>query len=54
MKIMTIQLKLQAFKDVLNWSLTDGQNYAEELGYIPLPDNVVGKVQAKLDTIESK
>ena len=45
--------KLQAFKDVANWSLTDGQAYAEELGYIPLPENVVEKVQAKLDTIEA-
>ena len=45
--------KLQAFKDVVNWSLTDGQDYAEELGYIPLPDNVVEKVQAKLDTIQN-
>ena len=43
--------KLQALKDVVNWSLTDGQAYAEELGYIPLPDNVVEKVQGKLDTI---
>ncbi len=43
--------KLQALKDVLNWSLTDGQAYAEELGYIPLPDNVVEKVQAELDSI---
>ena len=46
--------KLDAFKDVVNWSLTDGQAYAEELGYIPLPDNVVGKVQAALNTIEVK
>ncbi|MEM8831806.1 MAG: phosphate ABC transporter substrate-binding protein PstS [Cyanobacteria bacterium P01_G01_bin.19] len=46
--------KLQAFKDVVNWSLTDGQDFAEELGYIPLPDNVVDKVQAKLDTIEQQ
>lgn len=45
--------KLQAFKDVVNWSLTDGQAYAEELGYIPLPDNVVEKVQTKLDTIQA-
>ena len=45
--------KLQALKDVANWSLTDGQAYAEELGYIPLPDNVVEKVQAKLDTIQA-
>ena len=44
--------KLEAFKNVINWSLTDGQAYAEELGYIPLPDNVVEKVEAKLDTIQ--
>ncbi len=44
--------KLQALKDVVNWSLTDGQDYAAELGYIPLPDNVVEKVKAKLDTIQ--
>lgn len=46
--------KLQAFKDVVNWSLVDGQAYAEELGYIPLPANVVEKVEAKLDTIQAK
>ena len=44
--------KLEAFKNVINWSLTDGQAYAEELGYIPLPDNVVDKVQDKLATIQ--
>ena len=46
--------KVQALKDVINWSLTEGQNYADELGYIPLPDNVVEKVQAKLDTIQAQ
>ena len=46
--------KLQGLKDVVNWSLTDGQAYAKELGYVPLPDNVVQKVQAKLDTIQAK
>lgn len=46
--------KLQAFKDVINWSLTDGQTYAEELGYIPLPENVVQTVQTKLETIKTK
>lgn len=46
--------KLQAFKDVVNWSLTDGQAFAEELGYIPLPDNVVKKVQGKLDVIQQQ
>lgn len=44
--------KLDAFKNVINWSLTDGQAFAEELGYIPLPNNVVEKVQAKLGTIQ--
>ena len=46
--------KLQAFKDVMNWSLTDGQAFADELGYIPLPDNVVEKVQTKLETIQGQ
>ena len=46
--------KLAAFKEVINWSLTDGQDYAEELGYIPLPENVVGKVQNALDTIQAQ
>jgi phosphate transport system substrate-binding protein len=44
--------KSKALKEVLKWSLTDGQAYAEELGYIPLPANVVQKVQAKLDTVK--
>ncbi len=46
--------KLQAFKDVVNWSLEEGQTLSEELGYIPLPENVVGKVQAKLETIQAQ
>jgi phosphate transport system substrate-binding protein len=46
--------KLQAFKDVVNWSLGEGQTYAEELGYIPLPENVVTKVKAELETIKAQ
>ncbi|MGF1542114.1 MAG: phosphate ABC transporter substrate-binding protein PstS [Pleurocapsa sp.] len=46
--------KVQAFKDVINWSLTEGQNYSPELGYIPLPENVVERVQAKLETIQAQ
>ena len=46
--------KLEAFKNVVNWSLTDGQAFAEELGYIPLPDNVVEKVETKLGTIQAQ
>lgn len=46
--------KLNAFKEVMNWSLTDGQAYAEELGYVPLPDNVVTKVEDALSKIEAQ
>ena len=46
--------KLQALKEVVNWSLEEGQTYAEELGYIPLPENVVEKVKAELDTIQTQ
>ena len=46
--------KLQGLKDVVNWSLTDGQQYAKELGYVPLPNNVVQKVQAKLETMKAQ
>ncbi|MGH8602752.1 MAG: phosphate ABC transporter substrate-binding protein PstS, partial [Gammaproteobacteria bacterium] len=35
--------KAKALKDVVAWGLTEGQNYAEELGYIPLPQNVVSR-----------
>ncbi len=46
--------KLEAFKKVVNWSLTEGQAYAEDLGYIPLPENVVSKVETALNTIQAK
>lgn len=44
--------KAKALRDVLNWSLTEGQKISEELGYIPLPENVVSKVKAAVDTIK--
>jgi phosphate transport system substrate-binding protein len=44
--------KLKAFKEVVNWSLKDGQKLAEELGYIPLPENVIQKVEAAVNTIQ--
>jgi len=28
--------------DFMKWALTDGQKYATELGYAPLPEKVVG------------
>jgi phosphate transport system substrate-binding protein len=44
--------KVAAFKELINWSLTEGQAYADELGYVPLPSAVVEKVQAALNTIQ--
>lgn len=44
--------KLKALKDFISWSLTDGQKFSEELGYIPLPDSVIKKSQAALATVE--
>lgn len=44
--------KAQALKDVLKYALTDGQKTSPELGYIPLPTEVVTKVQAAVDSIK--
>jgi len=35
-----------AIKALAAWSLTDGQKLAPDLGYLPLPDSVLTKVQA--------
>jgi phosphate transport system substrate-binding protein len=39
-------------KEVLRFCLTDGQKFSNELGYIPLPDEVRAKVKASIDQIE--
>ncbi len=44
--------KAKALKEVLKWSLTEGQKVSKDLGYIPLPANVVSKVEAAIDTIK--
>ncbi|MDM9383151.1 phosphate ABC transporter substrate-binding protein PstS [Chlorogloeopsis sp. ULAP01] len=44
--------KAQAMKNVVEWALSQGDKYAEELGYLPLPDDVSQKVIAALDTIK--
>jgi phosphate transport system substrate-binding protein len=44
--------KLQALKDFITYGLTEGQTYAVELGYIPLPESVVAKANAALSSIE--
>jgi phosphate transport system substrate-binding protein len=43
--------KLAVLQDLLKYSLSDGQKDAEPLGYIPMPQPVVEKVRAAVDTI---
>jgi phosphate transport system substrate-binding protein len=47
-------VKAKAAADVLRWALKDGNAAATELGYIPLPEELVAKVNAALDTIQTK
>ena len=44
--------KLKALKDFVTYGLTEGQSFATDLGYIPLPGSVVAKANAALGTIE--
>ncbi len=44
--------KAEALKNTVQWALNEGDKYAEELGYIPLPDDISQKVIAALDTIK--
>jgi phosphate transport system substrate-binding protein len=46
--------KGKALTDFLKWAVTDGQRYAADLHYAPLPDNVVKADQAKIDSIVVK
>ncbi|MBI1370359.1 MAG: phosphate ABC transporter substrate-binding protein PstS [Planctomycetes bacterium] len=41
-----------ALKDVIKYGLHDGQKISAELGYVPLPANVVEKVEAAVDAIK--
>jgi len=42
----------EAVKKFVNFGLTDGQKFAEELGYIPLPKEIVEKDMAALQTVQ--
>lgn len=44
--------KLSALKDFVTYGLTEGQGFADELGYIPLPAPVVEKAKAALASIK--
>jgi phosphate transport system substrate-binding protein len=44
--------KGKALVDFLNWMLTDGQKFASDLGYAPLPDEVNALVKKSLTKIK--
>ncbi|HEY9908181.1 MAG TPA: phosphate ABC transporter substrate-binding protein PstS [Thermosynechococcaceae cyanobacterium] len=44
--------KAEALKKFLTWALKDGKTATAELGYIPLPDEIVTKVATQLGTIK--
>jgi phosphate transport system substrate-binding protein len=44
----------KTFNDFMTWALTDGQKFARELGYSPLPANVVQMEIASLKTIKTQ
>lgn len=44
--------KAGALRDLFTWTLSQGQQYASALGYVPLPDEVGGKALAALQTIK--
>ena len=46
--------KAEALKSVIEYGLTEGQKSSEQLGYVPLPQNVVGKIRAALNNIQAK
>jgi len=43
--------KVAAIKEMVEYGLTDGQEMAEELGYIPMPESVIEKVRAAAEDI---
>jgi phosphate transport system substrate-binding protein len=50
-KKYTDAAKAKAMEAAIEYALTDGQKLAGELGYVPLPANVVTKVAAAADAI---
>ena len=44
--------KSKGVVDFFTWSLNNGQKMAEELGFVPLPANVVKMVEAEMKTIK--
>lgn len=53
-KTQTDPVKGKLLVDFLRWSVKDGQSFCEALHYSKLPKSLVAKIEAKIDTIETK
>lgn len=51
-KIQENKQKGQNLVDFLNWMLTDGQKFTQDLGYAPLPDSVIAQEKAAIAKIK--
>jgi phosphate transport system substrate-binding protein len=51
-KQMDDPVKGKAIVDFIRWAITDGQKFAADLDYAPLPPNVVEMIQKKLDQVK--
>ena len=40
-----------AIRDLFRWCLREGQGYAPQMGYVPLPEGVAAKAAAALDRL---
>jgi phosphate transport system substrate-binding protein len=43
--------RAKVMTDFMRWAVTDGQKFASELGYAPLPDNVVKQELTALEKV---
>jgi len=44
--------KKTVIKDFLKWMVTDGQSYASQLGYAPLPKEVAARVLSSIEKVK--
>jgi phosphate transport system substrate-binding protein len=44
--------KAAALRELVDWCLTDGQKMSAQMGYIPLPESVVGTVRKAAANIQ--
>jgi phosphate transport system substrate-binding protein len=45
------EAKARALVDFITWTITDGQQFGPDLGYVPLPENVVSLNQQTLKSL---